>query len=178
MIRHALLALALTFLTPAIVHAQAAQAEDDAMLGEARDLRAAGMALTVSGLATAGGGTGLMLGLGGWGGVIGGGTLEGLGGVLSLIGIPMWITGAVRVEVLSHAWGEREQLAEAYEIAGIVITTLGLAMAVTGGALMGVAANGSSNFDQVFLPSVIMLPAGAFFAAFIGAPLWAEGARF
>ncbi|MBX7192797.1 MAG: hypothetical protein K1X94_12100 [Sandaracinaceae bacterium] len=170
-----MLALALCCLTPSLA---SAQATEDEQLDEARGLRAAGIALTVSGVATAGVGTGLMLGVGDWGGVIGGGTLEGLGGVLSLIGIPMWIVGAARVDVLSASLDARDRIARGYEVAGIVVTSLGLAMAIAGAALMGVAASGSSNFDQTFLPSVVMLPAGAFLAAFIGAPLWAEGARF
>ena len=178
MLRHLALALALTCLAPALAHAQSLDVEEQRMLDDARGLRAAGMALTVSGIANAGVGTGVMLGLGGWGGVIGGGTLEGLGGLLSLIGIPMWIVGAARVDILSAPYAERDRIAETYEIAGIVVTALGVVMAIAGGALMGVAADGSSNFDDVFLPSVVMLPAGAFLAAFIGAPMWAEGARF
>ncbi len=109
---------------------------------------------------------------------IGGGTLEGAGGVVSLIGIPMWIVGALRVDVLSRDLEERPRVARSYELAGIIVTSLGLLTAAMGGVLMAVSASDSRNFGSTFLPAVSMLPTGIALAAFVGAPLWAEGARF
>lgn len=78
------------------VEAQDASASEDdeyalrIALEEAHYLRGVGMGLTLGGLITTGGGTAGMF-TGSWGGAIAGGTFTGLGGVVGLAGIPMWI---------------------------------------------------------------------------------------
>lgn len=147
-------------------------------LSDAHTLRNSGMALTLSGLATTAGGVGMMFSGIDVVGSIGGGTLEGAGGLVSLIGIPMWIAGAVRVDVLSLPADERASAARPYELAGMIVTGAGLLLAVVGAVLMATSASGATQFDQTFVPSVTLLPGGVALAAFVGAPLWAEGARF
>lgn len=159
----------------------------DPDLAHARYLRDVGAGLTIGGLATTGLGTGLMFGLGGWGGVIGGGTFEGLGGVLGLVGIPIWIVGAVRSDVLAASEGDRDGVAWSYELAGMVTTLLGLGLSLTGTLLLltGIGAgSGSYRADSARAEETmraaggIMIPIGVFIALFIGTPMWAEGARF
>ncbi len=147
-------------------------------LADAHTLRNSGMALTISGLTTTTGGVGMMFSGIGFADVVGGGTLEGVGGLLSLIGIPMWIAGAVRVDVLSQPVDERASAARPYELAGMILTCGGLFLSAIGAVLMATSATGATQFDQTFIPSVTLLPAGVAIAAFVGAPLWAEGARF
>jgi hypothetical protein len=128
-----------------------------------------------------------MFGLGGWGGVIGGGTFEGIGGLLGLAGIPVWIVGAVRSDVLAASEGDRDGVAWSYELGGIVTTLVGLGVSLAGTALLlsGIAA-GAGSFraetarteETMRSAGGIMIPIGVFVALFIGTPMWAEGARF
>lgn len=147
-------------------------------LADAHTLRNSGAALTVSGIATTLGGVGLMFSGLDFASSVGGGTLEGVGGLVSLIGIPMWIVGAVRVDVLSRTFEERASAARPYELAGQIVTGAGLLLAAVGAVLMATTATGATPSDQTFVPAVTLLPSGVAIAAFVGAPLWAEGARF
>lgn len=65
-------------------------------LQDAHYLRGVGMGLTLGGLITAGGGTGSLF-VGDLSGAIAGGTFAGLGGVVGLAGIPMWIVGGALI---------------------------------------------------------------------------------
>lgn len=159
----------------------------DADLTDALYLRDVGMGLTLAGLATTGLGTGLMFGLGGWPGVIGGGTFEGLGGVLSLVGIPMWIVGGVRSEILGARPGDRDRVAWDYELAGILTTLFAIATSAVGVGLLfngygaspgSFTADGAKSAETMRGTGGVMIPIGVFVALFIGTPMWAEGARF
>lgn len=147
-------------------------------LADAHSLRNSGAALTVSGVATTLGGVGMMFAGLDFVSSVGGGTLEGVGGLVSLIGIPMWIAGAVRVDVLSRPYDDRAEAARPYEIAGQIVTAAGLVLAAVGAVLMATTATGVTRSEDTFLPAVSLLPAGVAITAFVGAPLWAEGARF
>jgi len=67
-------------------------------LQDAHYLRGVGMGLTLGGLITAGGGTGSLF-VGDLSGAIAGGTFAGLGGVVGLAGIPMWIVGGALIPI-------------------------------------------------------------------------------
>ncbi|MEP7121003.1 MAG: hypothetical protein ABJE95_08845 [Byssovorax sp.] len=63
-------------------------------------------------------------------------------------------------------------------VAGIVITSVGIAALVGGAAGAGVAATSSSDDGQIrgAITGLVLLPASVLFAA-VGVPLWVVGAR-
>jgi hypothetical protein len=156
---------------------------------DAHYTRDVGAGLTLGGIALTGLGAGLMFGISGfenWGGVIAGGLFEGLGGLAALIGIPTWIAGGVRSDVLSHPEAERESVGWSYELAGIVTTLAGIGLCLVGGAISAIGIGLDSTWPRDERALELMrglgvyafIPFGYFLATFIGAPLWAEGARF
>lgn len=158
------------------------------LVSSAHGLRDAGAGLTLAGIAGTGLGVGLMFGLPDWSGIIAGGTFEGLGGLLALAGIPTWIAGGVRSDVLATSVDARAERGWQYELSGIVITMLGIATCLVGGGLVagGIAGTSSSSSfanEQTYeamrnVGGMVLIPVGFFLGTFIGAPLWAEGARF
>ena len=137
-----------------------------------------GMGLTIAGLAITAGATGLFFGTSdavGFAAIISGGFFWSLGGLLALAGIPTWIVGGVRASI-ADAGDARSAVARDWEIAGTTVFFSALALAVAGTALL--AGSVALNDTDGGLAGVIMLPIGVFVAAFIGAPMWAEGARF
>lgn len=182
-----LLSSALFCLSPRVAAAQAAELEasqvvasdvlvaDDASLpdrGETNTLVHVGLSLTVSGLTTAALGTSLLIPLVAWG--IPGGTFAGLGGLLMMIGMPIWIAGGIRRDVLNARPEDRARIGDTYELAGIVTTFLSLAMSLAGGAALAFA--GSTQAGAI--GGLTLLPLGAGIAHFVGIPMWCEGARF
>ncbi len=161
-----------------------AMSEGDASLQlrleEAHHLRGIGMGLTLGGLLTAGGGTASLF-AGRLDGAIAGGTFAGLGGVLGLVGIPMWIVGAIRSDVLGAPREHRASVAWSYELAGIVTTLSGIGIALVGVALMFVGPSlvrgGERTHEVVIGTGGVLIPIGTFIALFIGVPMWAEAAR-
>lgn len=145
----------------------------DEALASARTRYDVGLGLTLGGTATTGLGAALMFGLGGWGGIIGGGVVTGLGGAAFLIGVPIWIVGAVRADILRSGASQAEA-AERWETAGIVVFCLGLVMATMGATMMGTY----DGDGGVLTAGLSLLPVGVALSAFVGLPLWAEGARF
>lgn len=163
--------------------------EAERELADAHYLRDVGAGLTLGGIATAGLGAGLMFGITGfenWGGIIAGGLFEGIGGLLALIGMPTWIAGGVRSDVLGHREEERADVGWSYELAGIVTTLAGVAICLVGGALAGSGMGLENTYphDERALETMrslgafVFIPLGYFIATFIGTPMWAEGARF
>ena len=182
-----LLSSALFCLSPRVAAAQAAELDasqvvasdvlvaDDASLpdrGETNTLVHVGLSLTVSGLTTAALGTSLLIPLVAWG--IPGGTFAGIGGLLMMIGMPIWIAGGIRRDVLNARPEDRARIGDAYELAGIVTTFLSLAMSLAGGAALAFA--GSTQAGAI--SGLTLLPLGAGIAHFVGIPMWCEGARF
>lgn len=150
---------------------------------DAAYVRDVGAGLFLSGLALTGGGTGIMLGIDGgfegWGHVIGGGLLTGIGGVLGLVGLPTWIAGGVRADVLSASSSlARARAGREWQSAGIAIFATGMGLTTLAAVVMAFAVGLRNTPDEVVLTSVVMIPVGSFVALFIGAPMWAEGARF
>lgn len=173
--------------------AQATAASDPEaeLVSSAHSLRDTGAGLTLAGIASTGLGVGLMFGITGfenYGGIIAGGVFEGLGGVFALAGIPTWIAGGVRSDVLSAPVDARAERGWQYELTGIVITTLGIGMCLVGGGLVAAGIAGTSSSSSYANESTyeamrttglaVLIPVGFFLGTFIGAPLWAEGARF
>jgi hypothetical protein len=183
---------ALLAVSSAHAEAQAAATDPEAeVVSSAHGLRDAGAGLTIAGLASTGLGVGLMFGITGfenYGGIIAGGVFEGLGGALALAGIPTWIAGGVRSDVLGTSVDARAERGWQYELSGIVITMLGIATCLVGGGLIagGIAGTSSSSSfanEQTYeamrnVGGMVLIPVGFFLGTFIGAPLWAEGARF
>lgn len=166
----------------------AAQADARA-LDDARYLRDVGAGLTLGGVAVTGLGAGLMFGITGfenYGGAIAGGVFEGLGGLAALIGIPMWIVGAVRAEALAHAGSDRASVGASYELAGLITTLAALGVGVVGGALVAIGIGLESTWprDERALEAMrgwgayVLVPVSAFVALFLGMPLSAAGAQF
>lgn len=150
-------------------------------LDDAHTLRDAGAGLTLGGVGLTGLGVGLMFGLTGfenWSGAIVGGLFEGLGGLAALIGIPTWIAGGVRSDVLSRRYDDRASVGHAYEVFGITTTAIGIALCAVGGGLLTAAMTMRDVPEGAVWTGVVTLPIGYFLATFIGAPLWAEGGRF
>jgi hypothetical protein len=186
-----LLLLILT-VVPAAASAQEEEVplETASQLADASYTRDVGAGLTLGGMGVTALGVGLMFGIGGfenWSGLIAGGLFEGIGGLLALIGIPTWIVGGVRSDVLSRAEGDRMRVAWGYELAGMVTTLASIGMCLVGGGLLLgglIGANGSRSvhdgetYNSMAMAGVVMVPVGYFIATFIGAPLWSEGARF
>lgn len=148
-------------------------------LADANYLNDVGMGLTIAGLATTAAGTGLFFGLApgtGFGAAIGGGLLWGIGGILALAGIPTWIVGSVRSNVLAVSPDERERVGWDHELAGMVTTLVSFATMALGGALL--VGGAASLQSEVIATGGILIAVGFFVSTFIGTPLWAEGARF
>lgn len=187
--RCAVLAITLSVLSlfeSARASAQDAEPDDEAalrlQLEDAHYLRGTGMGLTLGGVITAGGGTASLFS-GDVAGAISGGTFAGLGGVVGLAGIPMWIVGAIRSDVLGAAPDDRVRVAWDYELAGIVTTLTGTGIALVGLALMfvgfGLVRGTGEHTHELFIGTGgALIPIGTFIALFIGTPLWAEAARF
>lgn len=162
---------------------EAAVAED---LAYARYLNDVGMGLTIGGLVTHGVSlTGVFTG--GLAGGIAGGTFAGAGGVLSLAGIPMWIVGALRSNILSARPEDRAQVAWDYELAGMVTTLVSIGLCLIGAGLMfggALARNSYRGFgtepthEALIATGGVLIPLGFFTAIFIGTPMWADAARF
>jgi hypothetical protein len=172
------LALGIAVATPITASAQIDWQAQRADAGYVADV---GMGLTIAGLATVGAGTGLFFGLRdpdgaiGFGGIIGGGVLWGIGGLLALAGIPTWIAGAVRA-CIADAGDTRASVASTWEHAGLAVFFASLALSALGATLMGAGIGAQDT--GLSIAGVSMIPIGVFAAAFIGAPMWAEGARF
>jgi hypothetical protein len=162
---------------------EAAAAED---LAYARYLNDVGMGLTIGGLVTHGVSlTGVFTG--GLAGAIAGGTFAGAGGVLSLAGIPMWIVGSLRSNILSARLEDRDRVAWDYELAGMVTTLVSLGISLIGAGLIAgsiMTANAYRGFgverthEPLAAAGGILIPIGFFTALFIGTPMWADAARF
>lgn len=145
-----------------------------------------GTGLTIAGISTVAVGTGLFLalrpsgdsdsiGFGSVLGMIGGGVLWGVGGLLVLAGVPTWIVGAVRASVAGADSEIRAQVASDWETAGMAVFWAALGVAAVGAGLF---AGGVASQDRDLMGAGLLIPIGVFAAAFIGAPMWAEGARF
>ncbi len=154
---------------------------------DAHYVRDVGAGLTLGGIATTGLGVGLMLGLRDVSGSITGGVFAGIGGLLGVVGVPTWIVGGVRSDVLSHPESERGRVGWSYELAGIVITLSSIGACLVGGALLAAAYGLSTSSqgpadDQLSRAFVsaggAMVPIATYIAMFLGVPIWAEGARF
>lgn len=173
--------------------AQAASQSDPRELSHALDdahyVRDVGAGLTLGGIALTGLSVGLMFGLccgwEDWGTPIAGGVFAGLGGLAGLIGIPTWIVGGVRSDILARPEPERASVGWSYELAGIVTTLTGIGLVLVGGALMAadVGLQNTWPHDEraaaaLRTSGAVMIPLGYFLATFIGPALWSEGARF
>lgn len=137
-----------------------------------------GIALLVSGLSTAGAGVGLQLGFGGMIGLAGGGTLMGVGSLLLFSGIPTWIVGAVRESIANASSVRRAEVAGRWELAGVLVFCVSMAVAALGAGLVGTSFSATSIDEAQMVAGSTLLSAGVAIAAFVGAPMWAEGARF
>ncbi len=148
-------------------------------LADGRSYVHAGIALVVSGAASSAAGAGIVFGMGGILGSSVGGTLMALGGLALFSGIPTWIVGAVRESLAAAGSQRRSQVASDWEVAGVITFCAGMVAAIVGSALVGTSFGQwmPYNPDQLIAGST-MLVTGAVVAAFIGAPMWAEGARF
>lgn len=101
--------------------------------------------------------------------------LAGLAGIGLLVGIPMWVAGAVRYES-SHGSGA-EARTRIYKWVGVGLFCVGAAASVAGIALLAV------ERQSPFRPSSKLgkagkglLPVGLFVSLFIGLPMWVEAA--
>lgn len=158
---------------------EAAVAEE---LAYARYLNDVGMGLTIGGLVTHGVSLAGVF-TGDLAGAIAGGTFAGAGGVLSLAGIPMWIVGSVRSNILSAHPSDRDRVAWDYELAGMVTTLVSIGISLIGaglilGGMASVNPYSPSTHQQIIGTGGVLIPIGFFTALFIGTPMWAEGARF
>lgn len=195
--RFASLALLLACASPSLASAQVylpppptteALALEDAQETErdltgARALRDTGAGMTLGGTLTMGLGVLFMFVPGGfenWSGLIVGGLAQGLGGLSMFIGLPMWIVGDVREDILSAPFDQRIETAEQWELAGMITTLTGLALMAVGGGLMGLATTqrDSDVRDPLLTSGAVALNVGFLMATFIGPPMWGEGARF
>ena len=136
-----------------------------------------GVGMLVSGLSIATEGAGLNFGVGGMIGLAGGGTLMGVGSLLLFSAIPTWIVGAVR-DSLARAGSERAEVAGRWELAGVVVFCVSMAIAALGAGLVGTSFGQSSYNEAQMIAGSTMLASGFTAAMFIGTPMWAEGARF
>ncbi len=150
--------------------------------GELRTLHHTGTALTVSGLATFAGGLFWFLlplldsrASTGWDNAIGGGTFMGLGGVLVLSAIPVWIVHAVRLDHASNGAGSRR---DGWVLAGGIVFAAGLVLALIGaiGLPLSMQAGDPDTGRSIGLLST--MPIGVALASFVGAPMLGEGLRF
>jgi hypothetical protein len=144
-----------------------------------------GMGLTLGGAVVNGAGLAATFLDGGLAGAAGGGTFAGIGGMLALAGIPMWIVGSVRSHVLEAAVAERSRVAWEFELAGMVTTLVSVGVVVVGAGLLVAALIVGATFhgpetshEPMAATGIVLMPVGAFVALFIGTPLWSEGARF
>ncbi len=167
----------------------ASERADARALADARYLRDLGAGLTLGGIAVTGLGAGLMFGITGFEnveGIIAGGLFEGLGGLAGLIGIPMWIVGAVRAEAFAHGGSDRSRVGASYELAGLITTLTALGVGLVGGALVaiGIGLDATWPRDERALEAMrgwgafVVVPVSAFVALFLGMPLSAAGAQF
>lgn len=150
-------------------------------LREGENLRDTGASLTLGGILETGFGLGLMFAYPlSWATLIPGACLVGLGSLGGLIGIPMWIVGAVRSDILSRPPEERAAIGWTYQLAGMTTTLVGIALVVLGGATMGgsFAIDDADVRQRVTATGGIAIPVGYFLATFIGPAMWSEGARF
>lgn len=171
------IAICVGLASPCASYAQATSVADGRR-GDAGYLSGVGMGLTIGGIATTAGGTALVFAIGpgnGFGAAIGGGLLWGVGGALGLAGIPTWIVGSVRANVLAAREEDRARVAWGYELAGIVTTLAGIGIILAGGALMA-AGMATLQIDLTGTGGAL-IPIGYFVSTFIGPPLWAEGGR-
>lgn len=173
-----------------LIHASHARAQPTidwrAQRAEAGVLSDWGIGLTVAGLGAGALGTGLYAALTSSTGdyigaeqVLPGSILWAVGGAVLLSGVPTWIVGAVRASLSDAAEQDRARVADDWERAGIGVFVGGLAVSALGAALFGGAL--ASNGDDppgLLLSGFVMIPVGLVIAAFVGAPMWAEGARF
>jgi hypothetical protein len=195
--RFASLALLLVCASPSLTSAQVylpppptteELALDDARdverdLTGARALRDTGAGMTLGGVLTTGLGVLFMFVPGGfenWSGLIVGGLAQGLGGLSLFIGLPMWIVGDVRQDILSAPFDRRLETAEQWELAGMITTLAGLALMAIGGGLMGLGATARDGEvrSPLLTAGAVGLNVGFLMATFIGPPMWGEGARF
>lgn len=157
---------------------------EDPDLTGAHALRDSGAGMTIGGAITTGLGVMLMFVPGGfenWSGFIVGGLAQGLGGLSMFIGLPMWIVGDARTDILSAPLDERLETAERWELAGMITTLSGLALMAIGGGLMGLTLAARDDADTrtaLLQTGSVFLPIGFLLATFIGPPMWGEGARF
>jgi hypothetical protein len=171
---------------PPRVHAQALE-NVDAQLADARYINDVGAGLTIAGLTSTALGAAFWLGLGysgnGIGAIIAGPFFWCIGGPLGLAGIPTWIVGAIRSNILAANESERDRVAWSFELAGIVTTLAGIAVSLLGAALIIasfalVDGSGSRRHEVFAGTGGVLIPIGYFISTFIGTPLWAEAGRF
>ncbi len=133
-----------------------------------------GMGLTIGGLSTFALGAvllGALIGGSGYAGGIAGGVFIGIGTILTLVGAPMWLVGASRLD-MTAAGIRREEAALNWEIAGIVTFIGSLLLS---GAGIWLTTTGQT---PAIISGITMIPIGVASALFVGVPMWAEGARF
>jgi hypothetical protein len=140
-----------------------------------RTLEHSGAALTVSGLATVAGGLTWFFTPLGWedySGFVGGLSLVGLGGLSLVIGLPMWIVGSLRRDILTS--NSSIETRTAWVATGGVLLGLGIISAVAG----TLVAFGSPNDSESVIGGIIAVPLGITLAAFVGAPMLGDALRF
>lgn len=144
----------------------------EAKLAYADGVYYGGLGLTVAGLGL-GVASGVVLGTLRTGDFIGWGSAVAAFGSLALVtGVPMWIVGAVRSDIL-RAGAERAQVTEHWEIAGGIVTCAGILIAMAGMWLLGGTQDG-----RLLEAGWNVLAGGLFVGGFIGLPMWAEALRW